>query len=127
MKSFGVVMSSLFLGSLLVGGCGGADAVEAPAEPDNSSTEQDVTSTRQCKGLLPHNCQVCSDGKTSCAHWAVVNKKCVIETCAAPVITSPSQCTGFLPHNCRVCSDGTTVCAHWAVKNGACAIETCAN
>ena len=124
MKSFGFVVTALFVGSSLIAGCSSGDD-PAPAV-DESSSEQDIKSSTQCKGLLPHNCQVCSDGTTACAHWTVTNKKCAIEVCAAPKITDPSQCTGLLPRNCRVCDDGKTSCAHWVVKDNACAIETCA-
>ena len=124
MKSSGIVVSALFVASLVIGGCGSGDETNPGA--DESSSDQDLTSATQCKGMLPKNCQVCSGGATSCAHWAISNKKCVIEVCAPAAITSPAQCTGFLPHNCRVCDDGKTACAHWAVKDGACAIETCA-
>ena len=124
MKSIGIVVSALLVGTLFIGGCSGSD--DPTPTTEGRSTEQDITTSNQCKGFLPQNCQVCSDGKTACAHWTVSDKKCVVETCAAPAITSPSQCTGPLPQNCRVCDDGKTACAHWAVEKGACAIETCA-
>ena len=120
MKSFGVVLSALIVGSTVMAGCSSTDDAA-----ENGSNEEDLKAS-SCKGFLPKNCAVCDDGTTACAHFAVKNKKCVIETCPEPApITSPSQCKGLLPQSCKVCDDGTSACAHWGVKDGKCEIETC--
>jgi hypothetical protein len=53
------------------------------AEQDPQSTEdtsQDLSAS-SCRGILPHTCEVCSNGKTACAHWVMKNKKCTVQVC----------------------------------------------
>jgi hypothetical protein len=58
--------------------CGGGLGVECcfPAS-DGASCNAD----KDCSGILPQFCKVCSDGSTSCAHWACQAHHCAVTTC----------------------------------------------
>jgi hypothetical protein len=105
--------------------------VARPAAPE-SPPPNACTAATDCKGMLPHLCQQCSDGKTHCAHWACARGQCATEVCPAapasapaPQCTQASECKGMLPHMCRVCPDGKERCAHWACTEGRCQTVTC--
>jgi hypothetical protein len=36
---------------------------------------------KDCRGILPHICRVCSDGKTACAHFVCKAGQCLTEIC----------------------------------------------
>ena len=57
--------------SALAGAAGAAQA----ADGDKCVKASD------CRGFLPHICEVCADGKSACAHWACVHNACQTQTC----------------------------------------------
>jgi hypothetical protein len=82
-----------------------------------------------CKGMLPHLCKTCDDGKEHCAHWSCASGRCETEVCpAAPAAAqchAASDCKGMLPKICKTCDDGKDHCAHWSCAAGACEVEVC--
>jgi hypothetical protein len=48
------------------------------APPDGDGA---CTTAGDCHGAISHNCSVCADGGTSCAHWTCKQSQCVIATC----------------------------------------------
>lgn len=77
LRSFVAVLATMTLAACA------ATTDPASEDPATGEATSDI-SVAKCKGVLPHVCEVCGDGKSACAHWAVKNKKCAIEICAAP-------------------------------------------
>jgi hypothetical protein len=48
---------------------------------DDQQTGGACSADSDCSGILPQFCQQCSDGTTSCAHWACVSGQCQTVTC----------------------------------------------
>lgn len=55
--------------------------IAALAAPARAAEGDSCNKASQCRGLLPHFCKVCSNGKSACAHWACVQHKCEIQSC----------------------------------------------
>src|SRR5579871_2620685 len=80
----------------LVCGCDGKDYCNACiAEQHGTSLAHEgacgsaCKTAADCKGMLPHICKVCSDGKEACAHFVCTQGQCKTEVCGPP----PSKCT----------------------------------
>lgn len=67
--------SRLFAAIVLLSALVGAGAAAQAAD------EQSCRKAAECRGFLPHNCEVCSNNESACTHWACVHHKCVMETC----------------------------------------------
>lgn len=85
MKSVGFSLAALLAGLVVMAGCT-SDATE----PDDGTSGDQAVRVAKCKGFLPQNCQVCSDGHTECAHWAVEKGVCKVEVCPAPPSLAPA-------------------------------------
>ena len=68
-----------FVAVIALAACTASTDPTSESPPDSTSSEISVA---KCKGMLPHICEVCGDGTSACAHWAVKNKKCAVEICA---------------------------------------------
>ncbi|MHB1843413.1 MAG: hypothetical protein ACYCWW_01085 [Deltaproteobacteria bacterium] len=73
---------------LLLAACGeGApDELARPPELETANLATpaplgECQTAAECRGALPHYCDVCGDGGSSCAHWSCVQGRCQIATC----------------------------------------------
>ena len=69
------------LASLSLAACAANTDPASETQPTGDTAEEITAVT--CTGVLPHICELCSDGKPACAHWTVKNKKCAIVICPA--------------------------------------------
>lgn len=67
--------SRLLAAVVLLSALAGAGAAAHAAD------EQSCRTAAECRGFLPHICEVCSNGESACAHWACVSHKCTMEIC----------------------------------------------
>jgi hypothetical protein len=69
--------------------CGASNAGSGSGSGSGSGTGSGSASTPQCtkatdcRGMLPHLCQKCSNGKSDCAHWSCNKGTCEQEICPA--------------------------------------------
>jgi hypothetical protein len=70
------------LAGLSLAACAASTDPSSDPQPTGDTAEE--ITVAKCKGVLPHICEVCADGKSECAHWTVKNKKCAVAICSAP-------------------------------------------
>jgi hypothetical protein len=63
--------------------CGASNAGSGGGGPPKPQ----CTKATDCRGMLPHLCQKCPDGRQDCAHWACNKGTCEQEICP---LTSPA-------------------------------------
>jgi hypothetical protein len=89
-------------------GGGGSSSPGAPGSGPASGSAPAGSSTpvpSNCNFAVPNVCEVCSDGETVCAHYAIRNGQCVTEIC--PPTAPPSGTSGGSCAQGMACTPGS--------------------